>query len=67
ANLWDDGWTAATKDLSRTAQFEHTVLVKEDGVEILTVEEHESQPFTQNGSSDDWPQTISVSQTTTHD
>ena len=67
ANLWDDGWTAATKDLSRTAQFEHTVLVEEDGVEILTVENHESQPFTQGGSSNDWPQTISVSQTTTND
>ena len=34
--LWDDGWTAVTVDLSRTAQFEHTVLVTDDGVEILT-------------------------------
>jgi len=42
---WDDGWTATTVDLSRTAQFEHTLLVHEDGVEILTLEAHEPQPF----------------------
>ena len=42
---WDDGWTATTVDLSRTAQFEHTLLVREDGVEILTLELHEPQPF----------------------
>src|SRR4051794_15325559 len=35
-DLWDDGWTAVTEDHSRTAQFEHTVLVTDDGVEILT-------------------------------
>jgi methionyl aminopeptidase len=34
--LWDDGWTAVTADRSRTAQFEHTVLVTDDGVEVLT-------------------------------
>jgi len=42
---WDDGWTATTVDLSRTAQFEHTLLVLDDGVEILTLESHEPQPF----------------------
>jgi len=42
---WDDGWTATTIDLSRTAQFEHTLLVLDDGVEILTLESHEPQPF----------------------
>ena len=31
-----DGWTATTADGSLSAQFEHTVLVTEDGVEILT-------------------------------
>ncbi|MCU1693896.1 MAG: methionine aminopeptidase [Frankiales bacterium] len=36
-DLWDDGWTATTVDKSRTAQFEHTVLVTDDGVEVLTV------------------------------
>jgi len=35
--IWKDGWTAATADAKRAAQFEHTVLVTEDGVEILTV------------------------------
>lgn len=31
-----DGWTARTADGSLSAQYEHTVLVVEDGVEILT-------------------------------
>jgi methionyl aminopeptidase len=31
-----DGWTVYTADRKRSAQFEHTVLVTEDGVEILT-------------------------------
>jgi methionyl aminopeptidase len=34
--LWDDGWTAVTTDRRRTAQFEHTLLVTDDGAEILT-------------------------------
>ncbi|QIK83739.1 type I methionyl aminopeptidase [Sanguibacter sp. HDW7] len=34
---WEDGWTVLTKDGSRTAQFEHTVLVTETGTEILTL------------------------------
>ncbi|MGA8852047.1 MAG: type I methionyl aminopeptidase [Aeromicrobium sp.] len=34
---WDDGWTAVTSDRSRTAQFEHTVLVTPEGAEILTL------------------------------
>ena len=34
---WDDGWTAVTADGSRTAQFEHTLLVTDQGAEILTV------------------------------
>ena len=62
ANLWDDGWTAATADLSRTAQFEHTVLVREDGVEILTVEEQEAQPFLSNADPHTWPSTIPLNQ-----
>jgi methionyl aminopeptidase len=36
-DLWDDGWTAVTRDGSRTAQFEHTLLVTETGAEILTL------------------------------
>jgi methionyl aminopeptidase len=34
--ILSDGWTAVTVDGSRTAQFEHTVLLTKDGVEILT-------------------------------
>lgn len=33
---WDDGWTVVTADRSRSAQFEHTVVVTEDGGRILT-------------------------------
>jgi methionyl aminopeptidase len=36
-DVWNDGWTAVTKDHKRTAQFEHTILVTEDGHEILTL------------------------------
>ena len=32
-----DGWTIVTKDRSLSAQWEHTVLVTEDGYEVLTV------------------------------
>jgi len=32
----DDGWTAVTKDGKRSAHFEHTVVVTENGAEILT-------------------------------
>ena len=35
--MWDDGWTAVTRDGSRSAQFEHTLVVTDDGVEVLTV------------------------------
>ncbi len=35
--MWDDGWTAVTIDGGRTAQFEHTILVTDDGSEILTL------------------------------
>ncbi len=36
-DMWDDGWTVVTRDRQRSAQFEHTVLVTEQGREILTV------------------------------
>ncbi|GAA3734834.1 type I methionyl aminopeptidase [Spinactinospora alkalitolerans] len=36
-DIWDDGWTAVTADRGRTAQFEHTLLITEDGAEILTL------------------------------
>ena len=34
--MWDDDWTAVTADGKRTAQFEHTMLVTEDGCDVLT-------------------------------
>lgn len=36
---WDDGWTVVTKDRLRTAQFEHTIVVRNDGAEIITIVE----------------------------
>ncbi len=32
----DDGWSVLTADGSLTAQFEHTLAITEDGVELLT-------------------------------
>ncbi|GMI66005.1 methionine aminopeptidase 1D [Hibiscus trionum] len=34
--MWDDDWTVVTQDGSLSAQFEHTILITEDGAEILT-------------------------------
>ena len=34
-----DGWTIVTKDKSLSAQWEHTILVTENGYEVLTVSE----------------------------
>jgi len=36
-DMWSDGWTVTTKDKSITAQFEHTMVVTEDGPELLTL------------------------------
>ncbi|SHG09706.1 type I methionyl aminopeptidase [Streptoalloteichus hindustanus] len=36
-DMWDDGWTVTTRDKKWTAQFEHTVVVTDDGAEILTL------------------------------
>jgi methionyl aminopeptidase len=35
--MWDDGWTVVTKDGSWVAQWEHSIVVTEDGAEILTL------------------------------
>ncbi len=35
-----DGWTVRTKDGHLSAQFEHTILMTEEGPEILTLTEH---------------------------
>ncbi len=34
--MWDDDWTAVTTDGKRTAQYEHTILVTDDGCDVLT-------------------------------
>jgi len=38
-----DGWTVITKDRSLSAQWEHTILVTEDGREILTLRAEERE------------------------
>lgn len=43
-----DGWTAVTKDRSLSAQWEHTVLVTDDGHEILTLRQEERFEFEQS-------------------
>ena len=35
--IWPDDWTAVTADGTPCAQFEHTLVVTDDGVEILTL------------------------------
>jgi methionyl aminopeptidase len=35
--LWKDKWTVVTKDLSRVAQFEHSLVVTATGAEVLTL------------------------------
>jgi len=36
-DVWDDDWTVVTTDKSRVAQWEHTIVVTDDGAEILTL------------------------------
>ncbi len=40
-DIWDDGWTVQNRDGEYTAQFEHTILITEDGNEILTIPDSE--------------------------
>lgn len=40
-----DGWTAVTRDKSLSAQWEHTLLVTETGVEVLTARHEEDFSF----------------------
>lgn len=37
SHVWDDDWTVVTNDGSRCAQWEHTIVVRDDGAEVLTV------------------------------
>ena len=41
--LLPDGWTVVTKDRSLSAQWEHTILVTEDGYEVLTLRREEAE------------------------
>ena len=34
---WNDGWTVVTNDGSGVAQFEHTIVITEEGPEVLTL------------------------------
>ncbi len=45
-----DGWTAVTKDQSLSAQWEHTILVTEQGFDILTLRAEEVSIFEQKTS-----------------
>jgi len=40
----NDGWTVVTKDRSLSAQWEHTLLVTDNGVEVLTLRNDETLP-----------------------
>lgn len=44
--LLKDKWTVVTKDHSLSAQWEHTLLVTHDGVEVLTLRDDEETPIT---------------------
>ena len=39
-----DGWTVKTKDLSLSAQYEHTIVVTDNGCEILTLRKDDTIP-----------------------
>ena len=43
--MWPDGWTAVTADGRRSAQFEHTMIVTEEGVDVLTRRLESSPPL----------------------
>jgi len=42
---WPDNWTSSTADGKRSAQFEHTLLITETGVEVLTARNEDSPPL----------------------
>ena len=42
---WPDDWTSTTVDGKRSAQFEHTLLITKEGVEVLTKRLPESPPL----------------------
>jgi len=42
---WPDDWTSSTVDGKKSAQFEHTLLITEIGVEVLTKRLKDSPPL----------------------
>ncbi len=50
ALILEDGWTAVTRDKSLSAQWEHTVAITEDSVEVLTLSPagHAKPPYKQH-------------------
>lgn len=42
---WPDGWTSATEDGQRSAQFEHTLVITPTGYDILTARLPTSPPL----------------------
>lgn len=45
AKHWKDGWTAVTSDGKNSAQYEHTILILDDGPEVLTKRTRKSVDF----------------------
>jgi methionyl aminopeptidase len=45
-SIQEDGWTVVTNDRKLSAQFEHTVAVTSDGVEVLTLR-HDEKPMSE--------------------
>jgi methionyl aminopeptidase len=43
-DMSEDGWTVTTRDGKLSTQAEHTVLVTETGVEVLTLRADERMP-----------------------
>lgn len=71
---WPDEWTVVTKDGKRSAQFEHTMIVTETGVELLTArpgtdrssmcpwdEAYAQRPLSQEGAGAHAPQAAAAS------
>lgn len=47
---WPDGWTSATEDGKRSAQFEHTLVITPTGYDILTARLPTSPPLCVRGA-----------------
>lgn len=44
-NMWADNWTVVTQDGKRSAQFEHTMIITDDGIEVVTKRLPDSPPL----------------------